>query len=468
MSKFQNMSYFGRKPQSKALVPAGRAASKTPHLAPVIPITEPEPTKVDAVSNRMRSLKELVQGTVIDKIDASQAAKLTRVELSKAIDEILTETLQEKKTVVNTEERGVLVKMLLDEMLGLGPLEPLLADDTITDILVNGANKVYIERNGKLELTDTKFRDDSHVINIAGRIASRVGRRVDESNPMVDARLEDGSRVNIVLPPLTLKGPSISIRKFSKQAITLEQMVDNKNLTKEMSGVLMVAARSRLNILISGGTGSGKTTLLNAMSRMIDPNERIITIEDAAELQLQQPHVVSMESKQATLEGKGEITIRHLLINSLRMRPDRIIIGEVRSDEVIDMLQAMNTGHDGSMGTVHANNPREALTRLENLIGMAGVQLPTQALRTQISSALDLIVQVERMRDGTRRIVSITEVLGMEGEVITTQELFRYNYTGEDADGKLIGQFKCTGLPPKFIEKAKYFELDRMLMSCFT
>jgi pilus assembly protein CpaF len=330
--------------------------------------------------------------------------------------------------------------------------------------MVNGPFQVYVERKGKLDLTDVKFRDNQHVLNICSRIVSQVGRRVDESQPLCDARLLDGSRVNIIIPPLAIDGPSISIRKFSKKGITLDVMARQRNVSENMAKVMKIAARCRLNILISGGTGSGKTTLLNAMSQLIDVGERIVTIEDAAELQLQQPHVVRLETRPPNLEGAGEINMRDLVKNALRMRPDRIILGEVRGPEALDMLQAMNTGHDGSLGTVHANRPREALTRLENMIGMASVNLPAKAVRTQISSAIDMIVQVSRMRDGMRRITSIMEVVGMEGDVITTQDLYTFEFEGEDTQGNIKGNFRSSGLRPHFMPKAAYFGLDRALM----
>jgi pilus assembly protein CpaF len=330
--------------------------------------------------------------------------------------------------------------------------------------MVNGPKQVYVERRGKLEVTDVTFRDNGHVMSIATRIVTMIGRRVDESTPLVDARLPDGSRVNIIVPPLAIDGPSISIRKFSKKGITLDVMMRQDNISAQMAVVLKIAARSRLNILISGGTGSGKTTLLNAMSQMIDSGERIVTIEDAAELQLQQPHVVRLETRPPNLEGRGEITMRDLVKNALRMRPDRIILGEIRGAEALDVLQAMNTGHDGSLSTVHANRPREALTRLENMIGMAGVNLPSRAVRTQIAAAVDMIVQVSRMRDGIRRVTNITEVIGMEGDVITTQELFSYRFEGEHTDGRLKGRFDSTGLRPHFTPRAEYFGLDRALL----
>ncbi len=401
---------------------------------------------------------------VMERIDTEVAAKLKREELSRQLAGVVAEVLTEQRIQLNQTEQRDLVTVLLNDMLGFGPLEPLLADETVNDIMVNGAKQVYVERKGKLELSDVTFRDDPHVMSIATRIVTMIGRRIDESTPLVDARLPDGSRVNIIVPPRAIDGPSISIRKFSKKGITLDVMVRQENISAQMAVVLKIAARSRLNILISGGTGSGKTTLLNAMSQMIDTTERIVTIEDAAELQLQQPHVVRLETRPANLEGRGEITMRDLVKNALRMRPDRIILGEIRSSEALDMLQAMNTGHDGSLSTVHANRPREALTRLENMIGMAGVNLPSRAVRTQIAAAIDMIVQISRMRDGIRRVTNITEVVGMEGDVITTQELFAYHFEGEMPDGRLKGRFESSGLRPHFTQRAEYYGLDRALL----
>src|SRR5579859_3343655 len=405
---------------------------------------------------------------VMERIDTEVAAKLKRDELSRQLAGVVAEVLTEQRIQLNQTEQRDLVTVLLNDMLGFGPLEPLLADDGINDIMVNGAKQVYIERKGKLELSDVNFRDDTHVMSIATRIVTMIGRRIDESTPLVDARLPDGSRVNIIVPPLAIDGPSISIRKFSKKGITLDVMVKQENISPQMAVVLKIAARSRLNILISGGTGSGKTTLLNAMSQMIDQTERIVTIEDAAELQLQQPHVVRLETRPANLEGRGEITMRDLVKNALRMRPDRIILGEIRSSEALDMLQAMNTGHDGSLSTVHANRPREALTRLENMIGMAGVNLPSRAVRTQIAAAIDMIVQISRMRDGIRRVINVTEVVGMEGDVITTQELFAFHYEGEATDGRLKGRFESSGLRPHFTQRAEYYGLDRALLEAMS
>ena len=419
-----------------------------------------------AVSTAVERTKLKIEPAVMDRLDVSAASQLPREELSHQLREIVAEILGEQDLRLNQMEQLSLVELLLDDMLGLGPLEPLLADESVTDIMINDANKVYIERKGKLEQTEVRFRDNEHVLNIARRIVSIIGRRVDETVPLVDARLKDGSRVNIIIPPLAIDGPAISIRKFSKKGITLDVMVRQNNISETMGTVLKIAARSRLNILISGGTGSGKTTLLNAMSQMIDERERIVTIEDAAELQLLQPHVVRLETRPANLEGTGEITMRDLVKNALRMRPDRIILGEVRGSEAVDMLQAMNTGHDGSLGTVHANRPREALTRLENMIGMAGINLPAKAVRTQIAAAIDMIVQVARMRDGMRRVTHITEIIGMEGDIITTQDLFSYEFEGEGLDGMLKGQFKSSGLRPHFAPKAAYFGLDRRLLEC--
>ena len=425
------------------------------------------PTPAPARSASRASVEDAaarIQALIMDRIDVAAASKLPREEIAQQIQSVVAEILAEQKIQLNGLEQRDLVTLLLNEMLGLGPLEPLLADETITDIMVNGAKQVYVERRGKLEVTNVIFRDDAHVMNIATRIVTAIGRRVDESSPLVDARLRDGSRVNIIIPPLAIDGPSISIRKFSKKGITLDIMAKQGNLSEPMATVMKIAARSRLNILISGGTGSGKTTLLNAMSQMIDVGDRIVTIEDAAELQLQQPHVIRLETRPANLEGEGEITMRDLVKNALRMRPDRIILGEVRGSEAVDMLQAMNTGHEGSLGTIHANRPREALTRLENMIGLAGINLPAKAVRTQIAAAIDMIVQIARMRDGMRRITSITEVVGMEGDIITTQELYSYEFEGEGQDGMLRGSFKSSGLRPHFTAKAEYFGLDRALL----
>jgi pilus assembly protein CpaF len=408
--------------------------------------------------------KMQIQPLVLEHMDVAAAAEMPRAAFEAQLTGWVKELLAETKIQLNFVEQRELVESLIADMLGLGPLEPLIADESVTDIMVNGPKQVYVERRGKLELTDIHFRDEQHLMNICTKIVTRVGRRIDEARPLVDARLPDGSRVNIIIPPLALDGASISIRKFSKKTITLDSMAQSGSISTAMGTLLKIASRCRLNILISGGTGSGKTTLLNALSRMIDSAERTVTIEDAAELQLQQPHVVRLETRTANLEGTGEITMRELLKNALRMRPDRIIIGECRGEEALDMLQAMNTGHDGSMSTIHANNPREALTRLENMIGMAGINLPSRAVRTQISAAIHLICQVNRMRDGTRRVTQLTEVVGMEGDIITTQDLFTYQFQGESADGRLRGIFQPTGIRPAFLPRAEYYGLDRALL----
>ncbi len=474
---------FGRRPQAEAPAPPGsppaaprpaappaapRPASPPP-AAPAAPVrAAPPPTPSNQVANEKRAAAAKavfgrIQMGLLERIDASAAAKLSREELQRQIAELIAEIVTEEKLSVTSREQQELTVNLVDDMVGFGPLEPLLADETVNDIMVNGPHQVYVERKGKLELTDIRFRDNGHVMNIAQRIVTRIGRRVDETCPIADARLPDGSRVNIIAPPLAIDGCSISIRKFSKKSITLDVMIRQRNMAENLGKVLKIAAACRLNVVISGGTGSGKTTMLNAMSHLIDPAERVVTIEDAAELQLQQPHVVRLETRPPNLEGTGEITMRDLVKNALRMRPDRIICGEVRGPEALDMLQAMNTGHDGSMCTLHANNPREALTRMENMIGMASVNLPSKAVRTQITGAVNLIVQIQRMRDGIRRVTHVTEVIGMEGEVITTQDLFTFDFQGENRDGTLIGQFKSSGVRPHFAKRAAYFGLDRAL-----
>ena len=410
-------------------------------------------------------LKEQIREELMKRIDPAVAAKVSRRSLQAQIAILVSEIATEHKVQLNELEEVALAAELTDDMIGLGPLEPMLQDDTVTDILVNGASDVYVERQGKLEKTPARFRDTQHVVNIAQRIASAIGRRIDESSPMVDARLADGSRVNIVLPPLVLNGGTISIRKFPKQNITLEQMVRQANISSAMAQFLDIAARCRVNILISGGTGSGKTTLLNAVSRHIDTDERIITIEDAVELRLQQPHVVQMETRPPNIEGVGHIPQRELVRNALRMRPDRIIVGEVRGNEAFDMLQAMNTGHDGSMSTIHANSPRDALFRLENMVLMASGNLPLRALRAQIASAINLVVQVERMRDGIRRVVQICEISGMEGEIVSTRDIFTFKFQGETRDGRIEGAFEPSHLRPDLAAKAAQHGLEKQLLA---
>ena len=418
--------------------------------------------------NSVVAAKERVHALLMERIDASVIAELSRGELAEQISEVVSEILVQERINLNQAEQRDLVTLLLNDMLGLGPLEPLLADDEVSEIMVNGSQQVWAERKGKLSLTDVTFRDEQHLINIAQRIVSAVGRRVDESSPICDARLLDGSRVNVVTPPLAIDGTAISIRKFSKLKMTLEIMQESGSMTPKMCKLLNIAGRVRMNILISGGTGSGKTTMLNAISRNIDGGERVVTIEDAAELQLMQPHVVRLETRPPNMEGNGQVTMRDLVKNALRMRPDRIILGEVRGPEAFDLLAAMNTGHDGSFGTLHANRPREALTRLENMINMAGLNLPIKAIRQQIVDAVNMIVQVSRMRDGKRRVTHISEIVGLEGDVITMQDLFLFETGGEDENGMLKGRHVSTGLRPAMFERAEYYGLGRALMECMT
>lgn len=422
------------------------------------------PKLVYKEGNALTETKEKIYNLLMEQIDIGTASRLPREELKEQILGLIGEIVMERRFPITHAEQMQLGNEIIDDMLGFGPLEPLLKDGAVTDIMVNGPHQVYVERKGKLTLSDVQFRDESHVMAIATRIVTGVGRRVDESSPICDARLPDGSRVNVIAPPLSLRGTSISIRKFSEKKITLDIMAKQNNVSEKLCQMLKIAGACRLNIIISGGTGSGKTTLLNALSQMIDNGERVVTIEDAAELQLQQPHVVPLETRPPNLEGTGEITMRDLVKNALRMRPDRIILGEVRGAEAMDLLQAMNTGHDGSMGTLHANNPREALTRLENMVGMGAVNLPSKALRTQIANAVNMIVQISRMRDGMRRITHVSEVVGMEGDVIVTQDLYQYEYHGEDEHGILIGEFKSSGLRPHFTQRAAYFGLDKALL----
>jgi pilus assembly protein CpaF len=395
------------------------------------------------------------------KMDATAVASLHPDRLLVEVERLISEQATEKRVQMNGKEQRQLAAELVDDMLGLGPLEPLLLDETITDIMVNGPLHTFVERSGKLTQVPVHFRDWTHLTNICQRIAASVGRRVDESSPMVDARLKDGSRVNIILPPLALDGPSLSIRKFSKKPIDFERLIAYGSLTAPIARILEIAARCRLNIIVSGGTGSGKTTMMNAMSRFIDPSERIVTVEDAAELQLQQPHIVRLETRPSSLEGKGEVNARDLVRNALRMRPDRIIIGEVRGAEAFDMLQAMNTGHDGSMSTIHANNTRDALARIENMVQMSSMGLSPKAIRTQVVAAVNIIVQVERQRDGGRRVTQVTEICGMEGETQLLNDIFKYEMLGETADGKLFGRYEVSRLRSAFSERLKYFGLDK-------
>jgi pilus assembly protein CpaF len=463
------MSVFGRRtdpvvarrpePPAAANGAGGPAASVLPAAPPAaVAPARVEPAGQSGARARLWSL-------VMDQVDPALAAELPAERLRAELERLVHQLADKHRIELSAREQAALARDIADDMVGLGPLEPLLADETITDIMVNGPYSVYVEKGGKLQKADVRFRDAAHATAVAQKIAAAVGRRVDESSPMVDARLADGSRVNIVLPPLALDGPSISIRKFARKRIDFARMVEFGSLTAPVAKLLEIASRCRLNILISGGTGSGKTTLLNALSRMIDHGERIVTIEDAAELQLQQPHVVRLETRPANLEGKGEITQRDLVRNALRMRPDRIILGEVRGPEAFDMLQAMNTGHDGSLGTLHANSTRDALIRIENMVQMGSFGLPVKAIRTQIASALDLIVQIERMRDGTRRVIQLSEVRGLEGEVITMNDLVSFEYEGEDSQGRIRGRYRAAGIKPGFVSRLEYFGLDRAWMA---
>jgi len=404
------------------------------------------------VSSEDLEMRVRLHQKLLDRLNLSAIEGTPRETLGLEIRRVVSSLLTEEKKLLSPASTDQLIEELLDELLGLGPLEPLLKDDTITDILINTHEQVYIERRGRLELTDVRFQDTRHLLRIVNKIVSAVGRRVDESSPMVDARLADGSRVNAIIPPLAVDGALVSIRKFAKIPIHMGRLVELGSITSEMALVLQAVVTARRNVLISGGTGSGKTTLLNALSAYIDSAERIVTIEDSAELQLQQPHVGRLETRPSNIEGKGEISQRDLVKNSLRMRPDRIIVGEVRAGEAFDMLQAMNTGHDGSMTTVHANTPRDALSRLEQMIGMAGFDIPTRSVRGQIAAAIHVVVQAERQEDGRRRVISISEITGMEGDIITLQEIFRFRRTGRDANGTVLGQYESTGVRPKFIE----------------
>nr|WP_309625599.1 CpaF family protein [Methylibium sp.] len=406
-------------------------------------------------SHAYQQMKSRVHQLLLGRLDLEAMEGMSPERLRAELSALVERLLIEENVVVNAAERRNLVRDIQHEMLGLGPLEPLLADPTISDILVNGAQQVYVERRGQLTLTDVSFADDDHLMKIIDKIVSRVGRRVDESSPMADARLPDGSRVNVIIPPLALDGPVMSIRRFAVVPLTVADLIEFKTFTPEMAQVLQALATAEVNMLISGGTGSGKTTLLNIMSGFIDPGERVVTIEDAAELQLRQPHVVRLETRPPNIEGRGEVTQRSLVRNALRMRPDRIILGETRGAEAIDMLQAMNTGHEGSMTTIHANTVRDALGRLENMLAMSGMNLPPKVARGQIAAAIGVVIQVSRLTDGCRKIVSIAETTGMEGDVITMQEIFTYRQTGVDAEGAVKGYFQATGVRPRFMERLK-------------
>jgi pilus assembly protein CpaF len=402
-----------------------------------------------------QEMKSRLHRALINRMDLSKLAALTPEQVHAEVSRMAESVLAQEAMPLSSAEKDRLVNDVQHELFGLGPLEPLLKDPTISDILVNSHRKIYIERRGKLEATNVTFKDDEHLMRVIERIVSSVGRRIDESSPMVDARLQDGSRVNAIIPPLAIDGPVLSIRRFGSEPLRMNALIEHKALTKDIADMLQMCIAARLNVLISGGTGAGKTTLLNALSAFIPEDERIVTIEDSAELQLQQPHVVRLETRPPNIEGRGEVTQRDLVKNALRMRPDRIVIGEVRGGEAIDMLQAMNTGHDGSLTTVHANTPRDALARLETMIQMTGMRLSDRAMRQQVASAINLVLQVARLSDGSRRVTSISEITGMEGETITMQEIFQFERSGVDAQGQVIGRFRATGIRPRFAERLK-------------
>jgi len=399
------------------------------------------------------SVKTAIHRKLIQKLNLDKLTEANREDVRREVSQILEALVHGESTPMNLQERERLVQEVLDEVFGLGPLEPLLADPTVSDILVNTYRRVYVERKGKLEQTSVQFRDDIHLMGIIDRIVSAIGRRIDESSPMVDARLADGSRVNAIIPPLSVDGPILSIRRFGHNRLTDEDLIHNNSLNMPMLELLRGCVKARLNVLISGGTGAGKTTFLNVLSSYISNKERIVTVEDAAELQLNQEHVVRLETRPPNIEGRGAVQQRQLVINCLRMRPDRIIVGEVRGEEALDMLQAMNTGHDGSLTTIHANTPRDALGRLETMVAMANLNIPEAAIRRQIASALDLVVQVSRLSDGTRKVMSIAEIIGMEGNVVTMQDIFVFQKRGINENGEVVGEFVATGVRPKFAER---------------
>jgi pilus assembly protein CpaF len=402
-----------------------------------------------------QEMKSRLHRALINRMDLTKLTSMPPEQLNAEVSRLAESVLASEAMPLSAAERDKLVNEVQHELFGLGPLEILLADPAISDILVNGPDNIYIERRGKLEVTSIAFKDNDHLMRVIERIVSSVGRRIDESSPMVDARLQDGSRVNAIIPPLSIDGPVLSIRRFGAEPLRMSSLIENRALTKEIADMLEMCVRARLNVVISGGTGAGKTTLLNALSAYIPENERIVTIEDSAELQLQQPHVVRLETRPPNIEGRGEVTQRDLVRNALRMRPDRIVIGEVRGGEAIDMLQAMNTGHDGSLTTIHANTPRDALSRLETMIQMTGMRLGERAMRQQVAAAIDMVLQVARLSDGSRRITSISEITGMEGDTITMQEIFQYERTGVDREGTVVGRFRATGIRPRFAEKLK-------------
>jgi pilus assembly protein CpaF len=442
------------------------ASDKEQESTPVKSAPEKDSVQIAVISGQEQEWALLLHEKLVKIMDLSLIVSMEEQQARLQIRDVAQRLMQEEGSIpLNAAARQRVVKLIEDEVLGLGPLEPLLTDSTVSDILINGCNNVYVERRGKLEPTPVRFRNNAHLRNIIDRIVSRVGRRIDESSPMVDARLADGSRVNAIVEPLALDGPSMSIRRFSVEMLSIDDMIQMGSLTQDIGTVLSGIVFSRLNVLISGGTGSGKTTMLNVTSGFIPENERIVTIEDSAELQLQQPHVVRLETRPPNIENKGMITQRDLVRNSLRMRPDRIIVGEVRGEEAVDMLQAMNTGHDGSLTTIHANTPRDAVFRIENMFAMAGYNMPVKAIRSQIASAIDVVLQLERMEDGRRRVVSVQEIDGMEGDILTMTEIFRFQRSGIDEEGNVLGQYLATGNVPRFYDRLQQrgFQLDRSL-----
>jgi pilus assembly protein CpaF len=436
-------------------------------------VAAPAPAPVVSIKDRRRDdyteLKVTLHQQLIDRINLAALETMTREQMQRDIGDIVQEMLKENNQALNAAERRQLVEDILDELLGLGPLEPLLKDPTISDIMVNSATKVFVERRGKIEEVGTRFASDQHLLRIIGKIVSNVGRRVDESSPMVDARLPDGSRINAIIPPLAIDGPCLSIRKFPPSRTSLDKLVEYGSMTEDCATMLKAVVASRRNVIVSGGTGSGKTTMLNALSASIGSHERVVTIEDSAELQLQQSHVVRLETRPSNIEGRGEVNQRDLVKNALRMRPDRVILGEIRSGEAFDMLQAMNTGHDGSMTTLHANTPRDALSRLEQMIGMSGIDISPKSARAQIASAINVVCQLERLQDGSRRVTSVAEITGMEGEIILMQEIFKFVREGVDEMGKVIGEMRPMGVRPKFMEilKSRGFDLPSTMFDPF-
>jgi pilus assembly protein CpaF len=465
-SRFSKTTPPGR-PGAPAAAPTTAAVEK-PGLAVRAAAPVPQKAAAEALAadrekkrkERLTELKVTIHRRLLEDLNLSALESASEQQLKNEIAALASEALDEMSVALNKEDRLALNQELYDEVMGLGPLEPLLKDETINDILVNGPKRIFVERAGRLELSDVTFRDERHLLRIIDKIVSAVGRRVDEQNPYCDARLADGSRFNCMIPPIAVDGSLVSIRKFKKDKLKIEDLVRFGAFTEEMAAYLQAAVSCRLNIIVSGGTGSGKTTTLNALSSFIDNHERVLTIEDTAELQLQQIHVGRMESRPPNVEGKGAVTQRDCLRNALRMRPDRIIVGETRGEEVIDMLQAMNTGHDGSMTTIHANNPRDAISRLENMVAMAGIEMPLKAMRSQVASAVNLIVQASRLQDGTRRMTSITEITGMEGEVISMQEIFRFERLGIEPSGRIIGRFNATGIRSAYSDRFRQWGFD--------